>query len=408
MVMIRFLTGFFILWAVVSCAQTQIRSQVELVESIPLETDMDNPDIRNTAEVWLEMVRGAKTSLDIEQFYFITKSGEPFDTVLQAIVQAGQRGVRVRILADAKMHKTYPETIKWLGEQKNIQTRIIDYNKLSGGVQHAKFFIVDGSSAFMGSQNFDWRAVTHIHELGLWIRHAAAVDFYRKIFELDWALAATNDKTRLSDLLKDTLYAVPFTITDPVYGAVWLTPTASPYGFLPDSNLWDEPHIIRMIDSAKSEVLLQFLIYGVQNRDKSAYRALDDALRRAAARGVTVRLIVSDWIKGRAAEKDVKALATVPNIEVKISEIPDWSGGYISFARVEHCKYIVADSSVFWLGSSNAEKSYFYAARNLGAVVINKKLGARLQKIFYKDWHGPYTYFIDPNKNYEPRKRGEE
>jgi hypothetical protein len=29
---------------------------IELVESIPVETTLDNPDIRNTQEVWLEMI----------------------------------------------------------------------------------------------------------------------------------------------------------------------------------------------------------------------------------------------------------------------------------------------------------------------------------------------------------------
>ena len=44
---------------------------------------------------------------------------------------------------------------------------MIDIGTVAGGVQHAKFFIVDGEEVFLGSQNFDWRALKHIHELGV-------------------------------------------------------------------------------------------------------------------------------------------------------------------------------------------------------------------------------------------------
>ncbi|MCE9626586.1 MAG: hypothetical protein K8R56_01570, partial [Candidatus Eisenbacteria bacterium] len=33
---------------------------------------------------------------------------------------------------------------------------------LVGGVQHAKFMMVDGDQAWLGSQNLDWRALSHI------------------------------------------------------------------------------------------------------------------------------------------------------------------------------------------------------------------------------------------------------
>ena len=55
------------------CAQTSI----ELVESVPLETSLDMPDIRNTADVWLDLIRSANKSIDIEIFYLSHEPGEP-------------------------------------------------------------------------------------------------------------------------------------------------------------------------------------------------------------------------------------------------------------------------------------------------------------------------------------------
>ncbi|TAK55359.1 MAG: phospholipase, partial [Bacteroidetes bacterium] len=97
----------------------------------------------------------------------------------------------------------------------------------------------------------------------------------------------------------------------------------------------------------------------------------------------------------------------VPNIELKYSVIPEWSGGYVSFARVEHCKFIVVDGSSFWLGTSNCEKSYFYTSRNLGIVVRNARLAGQMQSIFLKSWSGKYVELIAPDGEYTPREHGE-
>jgi phosphatidylserine/phosphatidylglycerophosphate/cardiolipin synthase-like enzyme len=380
----------------------------ELVESVPIGTTLDNPDIRNAHEVWLEMINGATKSLDIEEFYISNKPGEPLEDVIEAIEAAAKRGVAVRLIADARMQKTYPQTIERLAGEKNVSARIIDFGKLAGGVQHAKFFIVDDKEVFFGSQNFDWRALEHIHELGFRIKQADAVRFYRDIFALDWNLAATNDKSALAKSLTFKKYPFPLTIVEADKDTILFTPTASPLGVITDTTAWDEPNIVRLIDGSKNDVCLQFLNYGTQERGGSAYTVLDDAIRRAAARGVKVRLIVSDWEKGTASEKALVDLSQVPNIEVKFSVIPEWSGGYVSFARVEHCKFIVVDSSSFWLGTSNAEKSYFYNTRNLGVVARNKRLASLLHRVFMKSWEGPYIEIVKPGMTYQTRNHGGE
>ncbi len=404
---LRFIIVLLPLLFVHGAAQQQ---RIELVESFPVETTLDNPAIRNTSEVWLEMINGARHSLDIEQFYISNKPGEPLEEIIVAIEAAARRGVKVRLIADARFQKTYPETIERLGKQTNITTRIIDYGKLAakdgrpGGVQHAKFFLVDGEMIFLGSQNFDWRALKHIHELGIRLKHKEAVKFYRDVFELDWNLAVTNDPADLSAYLKKTSYNAPYLFVQNG-DTVAVTPTASPTGFIPDETLWDEPHMIRVIDDARDAVYLQFLGYDTKGRDRSEYRVLDDALRRAAARGVRVRLLVSDWEKGTPAEKALKELTRVPNIEVRFMVIPGWSGGYVSFARVQHCKFIVADASTFWLGTSNAEKSYFYSGRNLGIIVRSDRLAGTVADIFTKSWESKYAERVDPDVKYERRKR---
>src|SRR5206468_1721373 len=82
-----------------------------------------------------EPIRGAKKSLDFEEFYLSTWPGEPMDEILDAIGQAARRGVRVRLLLDARMHETYPRTADSLARVAGVAVRIIDMGRIAGGIQ---------------------------------------------------------------------------------------------------------------------------------------------------------------------------------------------------------------------------------------------------------------------------------
>src|SRR5213594_4005079 len=78
-------------------------SPVQLVETRPVESALGNPALPMPQPVWVEMIRGAKRTLDIEQFYLSTWPGEPMDKVVDAIGAAAKRGVRVRLILDQRM-----------------------------------------------------------------------------------------------------------------------------------------------------------------------------------------------------------------------------------------------------------------------------------------------------------------
>ena len=375
-----------------------------LVESYPIETHLDTPDIPETASVWLEMFRSARRSIDIEQFYISSEKGEALEPIITELINAGSRGVRIRIIIDKRMALTYPEPVKTLAASLNIEVRIIDFVSAFGGVQHSKFFIVDNQEAFMGSQNFDWRALTHITEIGLRIREKRAVDFYTSVFEMDWGLAGGKDISTLRKEYSKKIGELPFVSLQGPSDTVRYIPTASPLAFIPDPEAWDEFHMMSVIEKAINELRLQFLSYSARDKEGNYYAAIDSSLRAAASRGVKVRLMVADWGKGRRSEKDLKELSALPNIEVRYSVIPEWSGGYIPFARVEHCKIIIADDHTFWLGTSNMEKGYFDSSRNLGIVIMNKGLTTRLANKFNRSWNNPTAETIRAETVYMPRE----
>jgi phosphatidylserine/phosphatidylglycerophosphate/cardiolipin synthase-like enzyme len=257
----------------------------------------------------------------------------------------------------------------------------------------------------LGSQNFDWRALDHIHELGIRFKNTDGIQVYRGIFNADWNYCEVDDGKSWE--CQGFSISKNYHMRDDKYGE-WMTlmPTISPAKFDHVNADSDIDWVLSMINQAKSEVNLQFLTYNSNSRE-GYWGELDSALIQAAVRHVKVKLIVSDWSIGKVPIESLKRLAAIPNIEVKYSSIPDYSKGYISFARVEHCKYVVADSNT-WIGSANAEKSYFYNTRNVGLVIEeNQKFSSRVREIFYKDWNGPYTHYIKPEEEYIGREHGE-
>ena len=94
---------------------------LQLVETVPVETQLGNPELPAARDVWLEMIQGARRTIDLEQFYVSTWPGEPLEPVLAEIGRAAGRGVRVRILIDAGMHETYPQPADSLGKVPGIE-----------------------------------------------------------------------------------------------------------------------------------------------------------------------------------------------------------------------------------------------------------------------------------------------
>lgn len=392
----------FVCLATAAIAEPQT---LQMVESFPIETDLDNPDIPDAHEVWFEMITGSKTSLDFAEFYASNEPDSRLERVVEAIETAASRGVRVRFLADERFYKTYPETLDRLDANPNIEMRRYDMGKTAGGVQHAKYFIVDGREVFLGSQNFDWRSLTHIQELGVRVRSQELAGTFADVFNMDWELAAGHSGSDLEALT--TRHQVESRQVPHDRGSVRVTPVFSPKDWLPDPTSWDLPRIVALIDSARKTVRVQLLSYRTVGRDGDYFEALDTALRRAAARGVEVQLLLADWSKRAGTIEDLKSLEVVPHIDVKLVTIPPWSGGHIPYARVIHAKYLVVDGENCWVGTSNWEKSYFYTSRNVGLIIEGAAFAGRLDKFFERNWSHPFAVAVDPGATYQPPRIGD-
>jgi phosphatidylserine/phosphatidylglycerophosphate/cardiolipin synthase-like enzyme len=167
----------------------------QLAQSFPIGTDLKDPSLPTTQEVWLQQIRGAQRSIDWAGFYIASARGEALDPVLVELSQAAARGVRLRFIFDKQMAGNDPQALGFLARIPNAAVRILDFNLIATGSHHAKYLVVDNREIFLGSQNFDWRSLSHIQELGVRIAHPHIAGQLAFLFEMDFALAQDRNDT---------------------------------------------------------------------------------------------------------------------------------------------------------------------------------------------------------------------
>lgn len=410
------------LFCLTACAAEEEAGTVRFVESFPSETALDLADLDEAAVVWSGVITASQHRFRVASFYF-SRIGDGHDAgappgtpdrltpVLDELAAAAGRGVRVQLLADGKFTKTYPEVPAWLDTVPGAEVRILDAGAHWGGVMHAKYFLSDDDMLFVGSQNWDWRALDQIHELGVLVKHPRLAADLGKIFDLDWELAGiepSGDGHAFPDPIPSTtsLFDLPGSAVVTDHGdTLTALLAASPAAALPEGIPWDLPLLVEMIDAARDSVHLQLLSYSVTDRENRLFDDLDRALRRAAAREVEIRIILSNWSKSSYRLPWIKSLAILPHLEIRFTNIPEYSAGFIPFARVEHAKFLTVDAHNLWIGTSNWSRGYFFDSRNVSLFFRGPGAARDPDRFFNLSWHGPYAETVDPAADYQPPQR---
>lgn len=391
--MIR-LASILLLLAVSSRAEFSVPG-FELVYSYPVETTLAEKDLRLAQDVWPMMFDAARKTIDLEHFYITPSAGEPLERSLQALERAAKRGVKIRFLLEKKFEKNSLDGIARLRTIPGLDLRILDWGAQNGGagIVHAKFFVVDGKEAFVGSQNFDWRALKHIHETGLRVSDKAVVEKIGAVFARDWAAAEDKPEPDGADLSFDR--------------AARAYLVASPKAKNPAGVGDSEAELARLIAESTDTIAIQLLDYNptTYGRPKRFYPVIDNALRDAAVRGVKVRLLVSHWNTEEGPVDHLKSLSLVPGVEVKILTVPEAAQGTIPFARTIHSKYMTADGKVAWVGTSNWAGGYLDTSRNLELVVKDAKLARRLAAMHEHLWTSAYAAPVELTRHYPKPRR---
>ncbi|KHJ95440.1 phospholipase D domain protein [Oesophagostomum dentatum] len=360
----------------------------EFVESIPTGLNFSSgPVHRHTHEAWIDLLSNANKSIHIAALYWNLNSTE-YPTaeygrlVYEQLAKAGRRGVKVRT---------------------------VNFTRLLGsGVLHTKFIIVDMKNVYVGSANMDWKSLAEVKELGLHFRNCSCLaEDLEKIFSVYWYLG--KEGARIPDQWPER-YDTSFNIFSPMEinldgVETDISISSSPALFNTKRRDHDLKAIISLISSATRSVCVsvmdlipQTLYLGSNN---SYWPDIDDALRAAAFRGVSVRLLVSHWNHSRPEEKVFlrslvaindalprtrhgKKLFTVASTEEQ-ERIP--------FARVNHNKYMVTDQTAY-VGTSNWAGDYFINTAGVGVAMSSHGENGtvqQLQAIFDRDWNSQFA-----------------
>lgn len=378
--------------AALACAAAPPSAQSQLIQSVPEGTGLADAGLPFARDAWVDMIRSARRTLDFGEFYAANRPGRALEPVLQALEQAGRRGVRIRFLLSAKMLGQDPATLARLKAIPGAEVRSFDLAGVSHGILHAKYFVADGREAAFGSQNFDWRALEEIHELGIRTSDPRLVRPLAELFEIDWRFAATH---RVPELPKPPVSPAARPDAELVASPPFLTPG----DIRPSLDA-----LVDLLGQAKQRLRIQLLTYSPLAWKDRFWPVLDNALRAAAVRGVDVQLLVSDWELGGPSEAHLKSLSLIPHISVRIASIPEAPEGHIPFARTIHSKYLVVDDAILWVGTSNWEESYFLDSRNVEAIFRDPHLAAQGAAIFDRLWTSRFAAALDPSKTYVKRK----
>ena len=376
----------------------------ELVQTAPVETSLRSDDLRDPATVWSEMFDSAKSEIVIGQFYAVNKPGSVFEKVVERLEAAGKRGVKIRFLLEQKgVGLSEKPTLDQLRAIPNLELRFLDFSKVTGnGIIHAKYMVVDGVTAFVGSQNFDWRSFEHIHETGLRITDPKIVGQVLGVFNQDWRAQALTTQGA-------TVPALNMATAVPNYRQETFL-LASPNRYNPAGIGDSESGLPELLAEAKSEVRIQLLDYAPLSYGPKGtrpyYAVIDNAVRAAANRGVKIKLMVSNWNLEQPAQAYLKSLAVLPNVEIRVVTLPRASSGFIPFARVIHSKTMVIDNHVALVGTSNWAGGYMDLSRNMEVVMRNEKMAQRLASTQEQIWSSQYAQALDIHQQYPTPGKG--
>ena len=128
----------------------------------------------------LAAIAAARESIDVEMFVLSDR------LVLEALVSAARRGVRLRVLLDP----TQPQNAAAFGLLQPAGAAVRFYRQTGDELLHAKLGIFDAGAVLFGSCNWSRSGFTRNHELDLLVREPRLAQIFLSRLEQDWAASA--------------------------------------------------------------------------------------------------------------------------------------------------------------------------------------------------------------------------
>ncbi|XP_058254896.1 5'-3' exonuclease PLD4 isoform X2 [Hemibagrus wyckioides] len=403
-------------------AEESDQCRIVLVESIPLWMDYGANASFGVPlyKAWKDLLSTASKQIDMASFYW-TLTGEDIGAksvtdqfgrdILEQLKALPKRNVSVRAVSSIPSVSSNSTDLDILREN-GVHVRRINFGKLTRGILHSKFWIVDNRHIYIGSANMDWRALTQVKELGVVIYNCTslATDLY-KIYQSYWVMGHSN--ATIPDPWP-SFYDTSINKDQPLHLNLSDVPSRvyisnSPPAFCPESRTKDLDAILSVIGQAGQFIHVAVMEYfpAFKFNYHKYWPVIENALIQAALdRNVTVRLMISC---GRDTDpsifpflKSINSLNSPPDnirIEVRLYIVPVGNETNIPYTRVNHNKYMVTDN-VAYIGTSNWSADYFNTTAGVGLVVSQDlshspspgdTLVGQLSAVFERDWDSKFA-----------------
>jgi len=309
-----------------------------------------------TAKPILDAIDAARESLRIKMFEFSDPS------VMKAVTGAHERGVNVRIMLNPARRSGEAENEETRKQLGDAGIEVIDSNP-AFDLTHEKSMVVDGTTAFVKSLNWETKNFTETRDYAVVTSHRHEVNEIVECFEADW------HRKDFSPYENSNL--------------IWCS-----------SNGRDR--IARFIDIAKHTLLLQ--------NERYQDAIIIERLVRAQGRGVKVHVMARPphTLKKEKLIEGVGGLRIMDDVGIKIHKLKHLK---------LHAKMLLADGCRAIVGSINLTPGSFDSRRELAIEVRDDEIVERLQKVAHHDWENSHPIDLTDRgllADLEDRKEGAE
>ncbi|MBX5452140.1 phospholipase D-like domain-containing protein [Thermogemmatispora sp.] len=282
--------------------------------------------------VILEAIASAQRSLAIE-IYLLTDS-----SVIRALEDAARRGLTVRVMLEPHPYgASSPDRII---EQLRAAGVLARYTNPAFPLTHAKLMIVDNQRAYIMTGNFSRAALGGNRsganrEYGIIDSWPEDVSSLRELFEADWRRTATASGIKNAHLV--------------------ISPGNA------------RTALQRLIGEAQHRLLIE--------EEEMKDQQIEEALVAAERRGVRVQVILPAPREG--ADPNADGIAALLQGGVTVREDDQ---------LYMHAKMLMVDGQEAFIGSENCSPAALESNREVGILVADEEVLAKLQATFQTDW----------------------
>lgn len=356
-------------------------SGILLSETAPPQ--LNHPKIPDTRDVLRWLARNAKESIWIGALYV---NHDADAELFRAIRKAAAQGLDVRlVLAEGgtSRDKLYRAAFDM---QTNIRVRFLNlgpYGHKPYGALHAKYMIVDGRVAVVGSANYSWPGLNDNREINAVITDPEAVRRYVEIFQTDYTLAGFGEPLTNRPLFSGP--AVPFSTNRTVL-ALEAAPWQLNNPAIPD--LAD--CLTNLMLLARSRIDAEIYLYSAAGTNDAWF---ERSLFAALDRGVRVRMIFN---KPTYEERDDLGFFKYPDYRNAVARARA-RGAEVRFIDTRRCftdgrfttthsKLLIVDGRFACIASGNWTPTSARENRELGVFTKDSRTLRDCLTLFETDW----------------------